>query len=124
MKRRVFTQGLLFSVFCGPALAADPLPTLQETPMFAEQVKSGALPPVAERIPNPPWIVRKFAGGDGPGRPAQYAGGERPRYAPDDDLQLHAPDRVRRPVQIASRHSRELRSQGRPGIHLQAARRP
>ena len=37
--------------------------------MFAEQVKSGALPPVANRIPNPPWIVRKFAGGDGPGHP-------------------------------------------------------
>jgi peptide/nickel transport system substrate-binding protein len=69
MKRRVFTQGLLFSAFCAPAFAADPLPTLQETPMFAEQVKSGALPPVANRIPNPPWIVRRFAGGDGPGQP-------------------------------------------------------
>jgi len=69
MKRRVFTQGFLFSAFCAPAFAADPLPTLRETPMFADQVKSGALPPVAERIPNPPWIVRKFAGGDGPGQP-------------------------------------------------------
>ena len=69
MKRRVFTQGLLFSAFCAPAFAADPLPALQETPMFAEQVKSGALPPIANRIPNPPWIVRKFAGGDGPGHP-------------------------------------------------------
>ena len=68
MKRRVFTQGLLFSAFCAPAFAADPLPTLQETPMFAEQVKSGALPPVANRIPNPPWIVRRFAGGDGRGQ--------------------------------------------------------
>ena len=36
--------------------------------MFADQVKSGALPPVAKRIPKPPWIVRQFAGGDGPGR--------------------------------------------------------
>ena len=54
MKRRVFTQGLLFSAFCAPAFAADPLPALQETPMFAEQVKSGALPPIANRIPNPP----------------------------------------------------------------------
>src|SRR5229473_3578946 len=69
MKRRVFTQAFLFGLFCGPAFAADPLPTLQETPMLAEQVKSGALPPVAERIPNPPWIVRRFAGGDGPGQP-------------------------------------------------------
>ena len=47
MKRRVFTQAFLFGLFCGPAFAADPLPTLQETPMFADQVKSGALPPVA-----------------------------------------------------------------------------
>src|SRR5216683_2730421 len=69
MKRRVFTQAFLFGVFCGPAFAADPLPTLQETPMFADQVKSGALPPVGQRIPNPPWIVRKFAGDDGPGQP-------------------------------------------------------
>src|SRR6202171_3328365 len=69
MKRRVFTQAFLVGVFCRPAFAADPRPTLQETPMFAEQVKSGALPPVTERIPNPPWIVRKFAGGDGPGQP-------------------------------------------------------
>ena len=53
MKRRVFTQGFLFSAFCAPAFAADPLPALQETPMFAEQVKSGALPPVAKRIPEP-----------------------------------------------------------------------
>src|SRR5260370_7304836 len=69
MKRRVFTQAFLFGVFCGPAFAADPLPTLQETPMFADQVKSGALPPVGQRIPNPPWIVRKFAGDDGTGQP-------------------------------------------------------
>jgi peptide/nickel transport system substrate-binding protein len=69
MKRRVFGQGLFFSLFCGPALADVPLPTLQETPMFADQVKSGALPPVAKRIPEQPWVVTKFAGGDGPGRP-------------------------------------------------------
>ena len=61
-------MAFLFGLVCGPAFAADPLPTLQETPMFAEQVKSGALPPVAERVPRPPWVVREFAGGDGPGR--------------------------------------------------------
>ena len=54
MKRRVFTQAFLFGLFCGPAFAADPLPPLQETPMFADQVKSGALPPVAKRIPSSP----------------------------------------------------------------------
>src|SRR5260370_41312010 len=69
MKRRCFPKAFLCGVFCGPAFAADPLPTLQETPMFADQVKSGALPPVGQRIPNPPWIVRKFAGDDGPGQP-------------------------------------------------------
>src|SRR5947208_15978906 len=68
MKSRIFTRALAFSLICGPALAADPLPPLQETPMLAEQVKSGALPPVGGRIPQPPWIVREFAGGDGPGR--------------------------------------------------------
>jgi peptide/nickel transport system substrate-binding protein len=52
----------------GPVLAADPLPALKETPMFAEQVKSGALPAVDKRIPQQPWVVKHFAGGDGPGR--------------------------------------------------------
>jgi peptide/nickel transport system substrate-binding protein len=37
--------------------------------MFAEQVKSGALPPVAKRIPEQPWVVKRFPGDDGPGRP-------------------------------------------------------
>ena len=36
--------------------------------MFADQVKSGALPPIGERIPTLPWVVKEFAGGDGPGR--------------------------------------------------------
>ncbi|HYX01274.1 MAG TPA: ABC transporter substrate-binding protein [Reyranella sp.] len=69
MKRRVFTQAFVASLVCGPAFAADPLPALQETPMFAEQVKSGALPPVGKRIPEQPWVVKKFAGGEGPGKP-------------------------------------------------------
>jgi peptide/nickel transport system substrate-binding protein len=68
MKRRALAKAFLVGLVCGPAFAADPLPALQETPMFAEQVKSGALPPVAERVPRPPWVVREFAGGDGPGR--------------------------------------------------------
>ena len=68
MKRRVFAQAFLLGLFYGPVFAADPLPTLQETPMFADQVKSGALPPIGERVPRPPWVVTTFAGGDGPGR--------------------------------------------------------
>ncbi len=68
MKRRTLTTALLFGWIAGPALAADPLPTMRETPMFADQVKSGALPPVDKRIPQQPWVVREFAGGDGPGQ--------------------------------------------------------
>jgi peptide/nickel transport system substrate-binding protein len=69
MKRRAFAKAFLFSLACGPAFAADPMPDLQETPMFAKHVRSGALPPVANRVPQPPWVVSTFAGGDGPGRP-------------------------------------------------------
>ncbi|MCA0249875.1 MAG: ABC transporter substrate-binding protein [Proteobacteria bacterium] len=68
MKRRALTTALLFGWMAGPALAADPLPALKETPMLADQVKSGALPPIDKRIPQQPWVVTQFAGGDGPGR--------------------------------------------------------
>jgi peptide/nickel transport system substrate-binding protein len=68
MKRRVFTAGIAFALW-GPsfAKAADPLPKMQETPMYADLVKSGALPPVDKRIPEAPSIVTHFAGADGPG---------------------------------------------------------
>lgn len=73
MKRRVLTTALATAVvlgfMAGPALAADPVPTLVETPMFAEQVRSGALPAVDKRVPQQPWVVKYFAGGDGPGKP-------------------------------------------------------
>ena len=69
MKRRVFTKAVVFSLFCGPVLAADPLPTPQETPMLADQVKAGTLPPVDTRIPQQPLVVTKFYGGNGPGKP-------------------------------------------------------
>jgi len=68
MKRRALTTALLFGWMAGPALAADPLPELRETPMLADQVKSGALPPIGKRIPQQPWVVTQFAGGDGPGQ--------------------------------------------------------
>jgi peptide/nickel transport system substrate-binding protein len=68
MKRRVFTAAIALAV-CSPFGAmAQSLPTLQETPLFAEPVKSGALPPVAQRIPAAPAIVKHFSGEDGPGR--------------------------------------------------------
>ncbi|MBM3647180.1 MAG: ABC transporter substrate-binding protein [Alphaproteobacteria bacterium] len=68
MRRRVLAKAFLFGMLCTPAFAADPLPTLQETPMFAQGVKSGTLPAVDKRVPQQPLVVKKFAGGDGPGR--------------------------------------------------------
>jgi hypothetical protein len=72
MKRRTFTRAFVFGMLWRPALAADPTPNLLETPLLLEQVKSDALPPVAERLPDPPLIVTKFAGGEGPG----HSGGQ------------------------------------------------
>ena len=69
MIRRVFLKAAALGVLCSPAFAADPLPKLQETPMLAEQVKSGALPAVDKRVPKQPMVVTKFAGADGPGQP-------------------------------------------------------
>ena len=68
MKRRVLTQALVVGLIWTPAFAADPLPPLQETPPLVEKVKSGALPPIAKRIPEQPWVIKRFAGGDGPGK--------------------------------------------------------
>jgi peptide/nickel transport system substrate-binding protein len=69
MKRRLFTAAIAFALW-GPsfAKAAEPLPKLTETPMFADQVKSGALPPVDKRIPAAPSVVKRFAGDDGVGQ--------------------------------------------------------
>ncbi|MGQ0582309.1 MAG: ABC transporter substrate-binding protein [Reyranella sp.] len=68
MKRRVLTQALMVGLIWTPAFAADPLPPLQETPALVDKVKSGALPPIAKRIPEQPWVIKRFAGGDGPGK--------------------------------------------------------
>jgi peptide/nickel transport system substrate-binding protein len=68
MKRRVLTQMMLIGLVGAPALAADPLPAMQETPSLVDRVKSGALPPVDKRIPQQPRIIERFAGGDGPGK--------------------------------------------------------
>ena len=64
MRRLVLVAALLLG---GNAFAQAP--TLQETPMFAEQVKGNSLPPVDKRLPEKPWVVTHFAGGDGPGVP-------------------------------------------------------
>src|SRR6478736_6103565 len=68
MKRRALMTALALGWIAGPVLAAEPVPAMKETPMFADQVKSGALPPVDKRVPQQPWVVNYFAGGDGPGQ--------------------------------------------------------
>ena len=68
MKRRILTQALMVGLLWTPAFAADPLPKLQETPALAEQVKAGKLPPIEKRLPEQPWVVKKFAGDDGVGK--------------------------------------------------------
>src|SRR3954470_11587628 len=72
MKRRDFTAGVALT-FLAPSIARAKPAGLQETPAFAEQVKSGALPPVDTRIPEMPSIVKHFAGADGPGKPGGQA---------------------------------------------------
>lgn len=58
--------GAALALFAAAAAAQAPVP--KETPFFAERVRTGALPPVAERLPQAPWVVDRFAGSDGPGR--------------------------------------------------------
>ncbi|MCA0303885.1 MAG: ABC transporter substrate-binding protein [Proteobacteria bacterium] len=69
MDRRAFLGGLLLGPWAGTAHAADPLPALRETPLFAGRVAAGTLPPVDRRVPQRPLVVDRFAGADGPGRP-------------------------------------------------------
>jgi peptide/nickel transport system substrate-binding protein len=72
MKRRFFTAASAAALLAPRLVRADALPKMQETPMFADKVKAGTLPPVDKRIPSRPSIVTRFAGSDGPGK----AGGQ------------------------------------------------
>ena len=50
--------GLLAALMPGGAFAQNAaVPAMLETPMLADRVKAGTLPPVAERIPQHPWIT-------------------------------------------------------------------
>ena len=69
MNWRVLTAMIGCTMLSSSVLAADPVPTMQETPALLQQVQSGALLPVAERIPKQPRVIEHFAGGDGPGQP-------------------------------------------------------
>ena len=115
MKRRVFTAAVALALWSPRAPQADPLPAMQETPMFADQVKSGALPPVDKRIPEQPSVVTQFSGVGRAGpirRAGQHADGDRARHPHDDPLRQRAADRVRRPFQAAARYPGKLRGQG------------
>ena len=68
MKRRTFTAAMALGAFAPPSLLRAE-PAWRETPSLAEQVKSGALPPVEKRVPQQPFIVKHFDGGEGPGKP-------------------------------------------------------
>jgi peptide/nickel transport system substrate-binding protein len=69
MSWRLLATMIGFGLLSSPLFAADPMPAMQETPALLEQVKAGALPPVGQRIPQQPRILRRFAGSDGPGWP-------------------------------------------------------
>ncbi|WP_395707878.1 hypothetical protein [Reyranella sp.] len=69
MKRRLFVQSAFLGLISSPAWAGGPLPKMIETPMLADQVKAGALPPVDQRLPQNPLVITRFPGGDGPGQP-------------------------------------------------------
>ena len=128
MNETRFHAGCCSSACCAARrFAADPLPTLQETPMLADQVKSGALPPVDKRIPQQPLIVTRFAGGDGPGQP----GGQlNMLVASARDTRLMTVYSYTRLIVYDDKfklqpdilESYEVKD-GR-GVHLQAARRP
>ena len=70
MIRHAVLLALLLVLAASPASAQDP--TLQETPSLKADVDAGKLPPIAQRVPATPFVVRQFAGKDGPGR----SGGE------------------------------------------------
>lgn len=60
------SAALLSAGWPRPALAQTP--TLIDSPFFAEQVKAGTLPPVAQRVPLSPRLVTVEGGGRTPGR--------------------------------------------------------
>jgi len=65
MKRRFFTAASAAALLAPRFAKADPLPAMQETPMLADKVKSGALPSVDKRIPAHPSRRRATRGSSG-----------------------------------------------------------
>jgi hypothetical protein len=61
MRRRTFIAAMTAAGF-GPSVAfGKPTFDLIETPSFADKVKAGGLPPVGQRIPTAPAIVKELA---------------------------------------------------------------
>ena len=68
MRRRTFLAAMTVAGGFGPSIAfGKPAFDLIETPSFADKVKAGGLPPIGQRIPTAPAIVKEFAGSDGVG---------------------------------------------------------
>jgi peptide/nickel transport system substrate-binding protein len=68
MRRRHFLAAMTAAGALRPAFSfAKPAFELVETPEFADKVKAGSLPPIGQRIPKVPAVVKTFAGSDGPG---------------------------------------------------------
>ncbi|MBV9748366.1 MAG: hypothetical protein JO157_06110, partial [Acetobacteraceae bacterium] len=56
-----FDQSGLVGKLEGPTIVTDPaqMPkTFHDAPMLADQVKAGTLPPVAQRVPDEPMVVK------------------------------------------------------------------
>jgi peptide/nickel transport system substrate-binding protein len=69
MQRRTFLAAMTLAGGLRPSLGfGKPALELIETPSLVDKVKAGGLPPVGQRIPAAPAIVKEFAGSDGPGQ--------------------------------------------------------
>ena len=60
--RSAFDQSGLMGKLEGPTLSTTIPPSFQEAPQLAELVKAGKLPPVAQRLPSEPMVIKPLAG--------------------------------------------------------------
>jgi peptide/nickel transport system substrate-binding protein len=68
MRRRAFLAAMTVAGGLRPSFSyGKPAFDMIETPSLADKVKAGGLPPVGQRIPAAPAIVKEFAGSDGLG---------------------------------------------------------
>lgn len=67
VKVRPLRAGLVFAAACAILTGTSTAAEMSEPPFFADMVKAGELPPVAERVPAEPEIVDLKANGKKPG---------------------------------------------------------